>query len=126
MKNDSVADFIAQALKSSNESIDRKALLSTYSAEVLTVEKGEMIDTLDGVVFESSRSNIVFGPIRTDYGFHIIEVLNRYRFGSQIDLDEAYDEIYQTIFNQKKKMRSVELIDSLRNHYNVKIYLESN
>lgn len=122
---DTIADYVAETLNSSGESVDRKELLSNYMADVITIEKGNLVDVLDNAVFSNSRTNIVLGPLETDFGYHVIEVLNRYRPGSQIDLDEAYDEIYQTIYNRKKQLRSVALIDSLRNHYNVKIYLEN-
>ena len=126
VNTDTTADFIAETLRSSDESVDRKILLSDYNAEVLTVEQGNNIDILDDAIFSNNRINVILGPLKTDYGYHVIEVLNRYRSGSQIALDEVYDEIYQIIFNRKKQLRSTALIDSLRNHYNIKIYLENN
>jgi hypothetical protein len=123
---DTIAEFIVETLKSSSEDIDRKALLSNYEVDVTTVEKGSLIDILDNAIFSTNRTNIVIGPIQTDYGYHVVEVLGRYSNGTQIDIDEAYDEIYQSLYNQKKEMLSTAFLDSLRNHYNVKIYLENN
>lgn len=123
---DTIAEFIVETLKSSSEDIDRKALLSNYEVDVTTVEKGSLIDVLDNAIFSTNRTNIVIGPIQTDYGYHVVEVLGRYSNGTQIDIDEAYDEIYQSLYNQKKEMLSTAFLDSLRNHYNVKIYLENN
>jgi hypothetical protein len=123
---DSIAGFIVETLNNSSEDIDRKALLSNYEVDVTTVEKGSLIDVIDDAIFSTNRTNIVIGPIQTDYGYHVVEVLERYSNGTQVDIDEAYDEIYQSLYNQKKSMLSIAFLDSLRNHYNVKIYLENN
>lgn len=123
---DSVAQYIADALKQPNNSIDRKELLANYNVDVTTVEKGNLIDQLDSEIFSNNRTNFIIGPVKTDYGYHIIEILSRYKTGSQVNIDEAYDEIYQRLFNQKKALSSIRFLDSLRNHYTVKITLENN
>lgn len=123
---DSVAQYIAGALKQTNNSIDRKELLANYNVEVATVEKNNLIEQLDSEIFSNDRTNFTIGPVKTDYGYHIIEVLSRYKAGSQINIDEAYDEIYQRLFNQKKALSSIRFLDSLINHYTVKINLENN
>jgi len=123
---DSTASFIYETLTSSDESIDRKALLANYQVDVSTVERGSLVDELDSAIFSSTRSRSIISPIQTEYGYHVIEVLGRYSAGSQIDIDKAFDEIYQILFNQKKELRTVAYMDSLLNHYNVKIYLENN
>jgi len=123
---DSIATYITGALKKSNSSVDKKSLLANFNVDVTIVEKGSLIEQLDLEIFSNSRTNIVIGPVKTDYGYHIIEVLSRFKKDSQIDIDEAYDEIYQRIFNQRKALKSVNYLDSLRNHYTVKINLENN
>lgn len=122
---DTTANFIATTLKNTNSTVDRKDLLLEYQVSVSSVEQGSLVDELDNPIFSTNRSNIVIGPIQSEYGYHVIEVIDRYAKDSSIDLDEAYDEIYQIIYNQKKQMYSVAFFDSLRNHYNVKIYLEN-
>ncbi len=122
---DSVAQYIVNALKQSNNSIDRKDLLANYNVDIATVEKGNLIEQLDIEIFSNNKTNFTIGPVKTDYGYHIIEVLNRYKAGSQINIDEAFDEIYQRLFNQKKALGSIRFLDSLRNHYTVKINLEN-
>lgn len=123
---DSVAQYIVDILKQSNNLTDRKKLLANYNVDVATVEKGRLISQLDSEVFSNNKINHIIGPVKTDYGYHVIEVLSRYKADSQIDIDKAYDEIYQRLFNQKKALRSVRFLDSLRNHYSVKINLENN
>jgi hypothetical protein len=126
ISTDSVAQYIVNALKQSNNSLDRKELLANYNVEVTTVERGSLIKQLDLEIFSNNKTNFTIGPVKTDYGYHIIEVLGRYKEGSQINIDEAFDEIYQRLFNQKKALGSIRFLDSLRNHYTVKITLENN
>ncbi|MEE8340539.1 MAG: peptidylprolyl isomerase [Candidatus Neomarinimicrobiota bacterium] len=126
VSSDSVARYIADALRQSDNSIDRKKLLANYNVDVTTVERGNLIEQLDNEIFSGNKSNITIGPVKTDYGYHIIEVLRRFKAGSKINIDEAFDEIYQRLFNQKKALASIRFLDSLRNHYTVKINLEKN
>jgi len=123
---DSVAIYIADAHNKTNNSVDQKTLLANFNVDVTIVEKGRLIEQLDSAIFSNSRTNITIGPIKTDYGYHVVEVLGRYKKDSYIDIDDAYDEIYQRLFNQKKSLGSIVYLDSLRNHYTVKINLENN
>ncbi len=123
---DSVAIYIAEALKKSNNSVDKKSLLANFSVDVTKVEKGNLVEQLDSEIFSNSITDVVIGPVKTDYGYHIVEVLSRFKKDSQIDIDEAYDEIYQRLFNQQKALKSIKYLDSLRNHYTVKLNLENN
>ncbi len=123
---DSVARRIANTLKQSNASIDRKEFLADYNVDVAVVENGELITPLDLAIFSNNRNNNIVGPIKTNFGYHVIEILSRYKTGSQINIDEAYDEIYQRLFNQKKALASSHFLDSLRNHYSIKINTENN
>jgi hypothetical protein len=125
VRSDTVAENIAETLRKQNQDTDRKELLANYSVDVLDVAKGSLLVPVDEAIFSNSKRNII-GPIQTNYGYHVVEVLDRYRAGSQIELDKAFDEIYQIIYNQKKQVRSTSLMDSLRNHYNIKLYLETN
>lgn len=124
--SDSVALYISRVLKQSKSSPDRKELFSNYNVNVSAVEKGDLIEQLDSEIFSNNRTNITIGPVKTAYGYHVIEILERYKDGSQINIDEAYDEIYQRLFNQKKALSSIHYLDSLRNHYTVKINIENN
>jgi len=123
---DSVAQYIFNALKQPKNSVDRKELLANYNVNVTTVEKGNLIEQIDLAIFSNNRTNFTFGPIKTAFGYHVLEVLARNKAGSQISIDEAYDEIYQRLFNQKKALSSIHFLDSLRNHYTVKINIENN
>lgn len=123
---DSVAIYISEILKNPNYSVDKKSLLANFNVDVTKVERGNLVDQLDSEIFSNSRTGVVIGPVKTDYGYHVVEVLSRFKKDSQIDIDEAYDEIYQRLFNQQKALKSIKYLDSLRNHYTVKLNLENN
>jgi len=116
---------LVQALKQPATSSNKKELLLNHGVEVSLVEKGRLIPRLDNEIFSTSRINYIIGPIRTKHGYHVIEVLNRYRAGSQIAFNEAYDEVYQRLLNQKSMLLANAYLDSLRNHYSVKLYLDN-
>ena len=116
--------YLADALKQSSRNVDRKELLANFNAEITTAEKGGLINELDKVVFSNNRSNKVIGPIRSNFGYHIVEILDRYPAGSYIDIEDVHGEIYQRLYNQKKSISSVQVLDSLRNTYSVKINIE--
>lgn len=44
-----------------------------------TFSKGEMVREFDNVIFsKEAQVNRIFGPIKTEFGFHLIEVLAKY------------------------------------------------
>ena len=65
-----------------------------------------------GFVFTGSVGDIL-GPKKNDEGFHLFEILKKYKKGSERGLELVYDEIYQRILKQKKESLVVLLLDSL-------------
>jgi parvulin-like peptidyl-prolyl isomerase len=57
------------------------------------------------------------GPEKTQYGYHVLEVLEFFPQGSYQGLDEVYDEISQNIYRSKRAKLYGLLLDSLRNVY---------
>jgi hypothetical protein len=91
--NDAMA--IKAALANHNkEQLDK--YLSKYRFETKSVQRGESLSELDRTIFETPPRTIL-GPIATNYGYHIVEVLERYPLGSMKTLDEVRDEIYQIL-----------------------------
>lgn len=107
--------------KNSNESLDE--LFKTFNVETKTVTKDLLIKKLDRAIFKNKKDKII-GPIRTDKGYHVIDVINRYKKGSKRGLEEVYDEIYQRLLKQKQVIRSENLLDSLKEKTN--IFINSN
>jgi len=96
--------------------------LSGFLTESRHIKKGRLINKLDRAIFRTRDS--VVGPIKTDRGFHVFEVLHRYSKGSVIGLDASYDEIYQRLAKQMTAKLSSQLLDSLKRDVN--IFINSN
>ena len=107
--------------KKSGESLDE--LFKTYNVETKTVTKGFLPKKLDRAIFQNKKESIA-GPIRTDNGYHVIEIRNRYKKGSRRGMEDVYDEIYQRLLKQKQVMRSASLLDSLKEKTH--IFINSN
>jgi len=111
-----VADFeeankIKSVLLSRNtREIDK--LFSKYVFETKTIRKGESLKEIDKNIFESRPRNII-GPIPSDYGYHIIKVLSRFKKGSVRQIDDVRDEILQRITQKKIQFYYNNLLDSL-------------
>lgn len=44
-----------------------------------TFSKGEMVKEFDEVIFsKNSTTNRLYGPVKTQFGFHLIEILAKY------------------------------------------------
>ena len=104
--------------KNSGETIDE--LFSLYGVDTETVKKGRLIKELDDVIFRNDDLGVM-GPIVTNKGFHVIDVLKKNKKGSRIGLEDAYDEIYQRILKQNQVKTMNSLVDSLRK--NSKIFI---
>ena len=102
--------------KKSGDSISE--LFKQYSVELKTVNKNRLIEKLDLALFNKLSENII-GPIKTDAGYHVIEVLDRYKKGDVLGLEEVYDEIYQRILKKEKLTMLNNLIDSLKTKTNI-------
>ena len=96
--------------------------LGGFLTESRYIKRGRLINTLDRAVFRTK--NPIVGPIRTDRGFHVFDVVHRYSKGSIIGLDASYDEIYQRLSKQKSAMLSTRLLDSLKR--NINVFINSN
>ena len=53
------------------------------------------------------------GPIKTDFGYHVVEVVDYLKKGDYLGLDEVYDQISQNVYNYKRASLLESLIDSL-------------
>jgi len=84
---------------------------------------GSLIDELNNALFSSRHKKRLIGPIKSTHGYHVLVVLERFKENSTIPLEELYDEIYQRIYQQKFALKSLRVLDSLRNHTPYKITL---
>lgn len=102
---------LKSALSTSNE--ERMAvLLSKYRGTLRTFSRDDVIEEISSAAF-GSRGNLV-GPIETEYGYHVLQIINRFDEESLIPSYEVRDEIIQKIKIQKQSVLYYKIIDSLR------------
>lgn len=99
----------------------RQKLLSKYNADIRMVSKGTILPELEKELFQNKRSSGVVGPIKTNRGFHVLEILGSYPAQSIRGVDEVFEEISQHLFRQKLVEATNHLIDSLITEYDVEI-----
>jgi hypothetical protein len=95
----------------------RSSLLEEHAVVPSTVSPGDMPTPLDALLFGDSPPRGVLGPIGTQFGFHVIEVLEFFPKNSFRGLDEVYDEISQNIYRTKRGALYSHLMDSLSRAY---------
>ena len=98
-------------------------LFKSFGVEKKTVMKGFLLKKLDNAIFKNKKGAIV-GPIRTSNGYHVFEILKKYKKGSKVGLEDVYDKIYQRLLKQKQLAVAADLLDSLKEKSNV--FINSN
>ena len=105
----------ANVIKSILQSIDvtkKKELHKKYKFETRIIKKGEVVKDINTELFERSTARIV-GPVSSNYGFHIIEILDKYKKGEYLPLSFVRDDIYEKIMQQKNKSEYIVFSDSI-------------
>ena len=98
-------------------------LFESFGVEKKTVTKGFLLKKLDNAIFKNKKGAIV-GPIRTSNGYHVFEILKKYKKGSKVGLEDVYDKIYQRLLKQRQVLLAADLLDSLKEKSNV--FINSN
>ncbi len=101
----------------------RQELIQAFGVQSQLVTRGYLIQELDHAVFSKKKKSLV-GPIRAKNKYHIVQILNKYKKGSQIGIEEMYDEIYQQILKEKQLELVSDLLDSLKS--NASVFINSN
>ncbi|MBN2281318.1 MAG: peptidyl-prolyl cis-trans isomerase [Candidatus Marinimicrobia bacterium] len=105
----------ANIIKSTLQSInikDKKELYKKYKFETRIIKKGEVVKDINTELFERSTLRIV-GPVSSNYGFHIIEILEQFKNGEYLPLDAVRDDIYEILMQQKNKSEYIVFTDSI-------------
>jgi len=110
-KDKEEAEKVASSLFQKDGNV-RFETINKYNITHSKIKKGELPSNVDNIVF-SSLVKKSFGPIKSKLGYHIVEISDRFKKNSYIGLDEVYDEISQTLYNNKKSFLFNNLVDSL-------------
>ena len=106
-----------QILKGESKTSTSK-IKDDYNVESVFIKRGFSIKEIDNALFENEKTGIV-GPIRTDLGFHLFDIIKRYKKDSELGLESSYDEIYQRLLKTKKSSQKKTFVDSLKKNTNI-------
>jgi foldase protein PrsA len=104
------ADFAKLAKKYSQDTA------SAADGGKLTAFKGRTVEPFDKFVF-SAKTGELSEPIKTEFGWHIIEVLSAIKPATTTPLDKVKDEIEKTVLQTKQSAAMKAWIASLQAKY---------
>ncbi|MDP9491904.1 MAG: peptidylprolyl isomerase [Actinomycetota bacterium] len=84
----------------------------------LTVSKGQTVPPFDKAAFSLDKGELS-KPIKTQYGWHIIEPLSEVKKASTTPLPQVKEAIKQQLLSEKKTKEMREWIDSLKEEFDV-------
>ncbi|KAF1080927.1 MAG: hypothetical protein GQF41_2741 [Candidatus Rifleibacterium amylolyticum] len=87
-----------------------------------TFGEGQMVGEFDEACKTSEIGKIV-GPVKTDFGYHIIRVDERKPEGV-MTLDEVREQIRARLMPEKQREVFTKLVEELKKEFNVKVYQE--
>lgn len=106
-------DFETVAKEVSLDFFDKKRIVLDYFAQ------DEIIPEISSWAFRR-RVGSVSAPIKSDFGYHIVKIIDKRKKGSEIEFEEVKDEIISRIRLMKKTEKYRDLIIELRNKINIR------
>lgn len=114
--NKKEAAEIVRVLGFKGKKQEKNELFVKHGIHPVVVKSGSLIPSLEKTLFSKKSKKRLHGPIKSGFGYHILFILERYEPGSIVELEEVYDEVFQRVFQQKFSLKSLHVLDSLRNH----------
>jgi parvulin-like peptidyl-prolyl isomerase len=108
------ADFAALA-KANSEDTGSKA-----SGGKLTISKGQTVAPFDRTAF-LLKLGVISRPVKTEFGYHIIEALSAVKPAKTTPLKDVKDSIRQQLLQTKKNETMTKWVDDLKKDYEDKV-----
>ena len=93
---------------------------SKDSGGKLTISRGQTVPAFDKTSFELKQGEIS-RPVKTQYGYHVIEALSPVRPAKTTPLDKVKASIRATLLQQKRNEEMSAWVDDLRKKYEGKV-----
>jgi parvulin-like peptidyl-prolyl isomerase len=108
------ADFAALAKSSSADPGSKE------SGGELTISRGQTVPEFDKVSFELDKGELS-RPVKTQYGYHVIEALSEVRKAQTTPLDKVRASIRATLLQQKRNEEMQAWVEELKADYEGKV-----
>ena len=86
----------------------------------LTITRGQTVAPFDKAAF-ALAVNEVSGPVKTEFGYHLIEPLSAVKKASKAPLAEVEDSIRQQLLQTKKNEAMTDWVDGVKKEYDDKV-----
>ena len=86
----------------------------------LTIRKGETVPPFEKAAFALDRGEIS-RPVKTTFGYHVIEALTAVRPATTQKLEEVRDTIRQQLLQEKRNQEMTKWVEDLRERYEGKV-----
>ena len=108
------ADFAALAKQDSDDPGSKD------SGGKLTISKGQTVPEFDKVSFELNKGELS-KPVKTQYGYHVIQAVSDVRKATTTPLDKVRATIRTTLLQQKRNEEMQAWVEDLRKDYQGKV-----
>ena len=108
------ADFATLAKQNSDDPGSKN------SGGKLTISRGQTVPEFDKVSFELDKGELS-EPVKTQYGYHVIEAVSAVRKATVTPLDKVHDSIETTLLQQKRNEEMQAWLEDLRKDYEGKV-----
>jgi len=88
------------------------------------IRRSELIPEIARIAFYLAEGD-VSAPVKSQYGFHIIKVVKRYKAGAVKDLNDVKDDVLERLRVNKERSVYRDLLYQLQNKYKVYVYTAS-
>lgn len=92
---------------------EKTLLYERNDPETKVVTRNDMISSLGDAIF-GTRAEGVLPPIKSEFGYHVIVVNQRYPAGSYQSVDQVRDEIRERLLITAQKRHYYAILDSLK------------
>jgi foldase protein PrsA len=86
----------------------------------LTIRRGETVPPFDKTAFSLERGELS-RPVKTTFGYHVIEALTAVRPATTQKLEEVEDSIRQQLLQERKNEAMTKWVEDLRERYDGKV-----
>jgi parvulin-like peptidyl-prolyl isomerase len=116
-----------------NESDDLKEIIKKYYFDIRStyespngdlgyVVVSSLPDFLQNIL-RNLKTGAISKFVKSEYGYHFVQLLDKQKKGSQVDIELVKDEIVRRLKWLKREQEYVRLMDELKEKYQVQTYL---